>query len=238
MIEVNSTGDSSATEVQAFQFLQFRNGRWYLCDAQEAGRVSSHGHSACLKAAVPANELFHSKFSAVTLPSSSAVTPCHSLRGASVIQPAFRSSSQVTSQFAPSFMLKISSNTDLWLAANATTTAPQAGVSTEARGPCRLPPSTYRRTAPRRQVQKLEEDRGHRRCPVHPPEDLRCLPQRARTWHCRPADPASRERFSVISNGAGSAANVYVGVTGNGCAQVPDLPALSDCHAKAAAVCR
>jgi hypothetical protein len=35
MIEVNSTGDSSVTEVQVFQFLQFRNGRWYLCDAQQ-----------------------------------------------------------------------------------------------------------------------------------------------------------------------------------------------------------
>ena len=202
---------------------------------QYTGRFSSHhGHSACLTTAAPAIELFRCKFSAVTLSSSSAVTPCHSLRGASVIQPAFWRADQ----FAPSFMLKISSNTDLWLAANATTTAPRAGVSTEARGPCRLPPSTYRRTAPRRQAQKLVEDRGHRRCPVHPLEDLRCLPQRARTWHCRPADPVSRERLSVISNGAGSAANVYVGVTGNGCAQVPDLPALSDCHAKAAAVCR
>jgi hypothetical protein len=46
------------------------------------------------------------------------------------------------------------------------------------------------------------------------------------------------ERFSVKSNGAKSAANVYVGVKGSGCAQVPDLPALSDCHDKAAAVCR
>jgi hypothetical protein len=35
MIEVSSTGDSSATEVQAFQFLQFRNGRWYLCNTQQ-----------------------------------------------------------------------------------------------------------------------------------------------------------------------------------------------------------
>ena len=39
MIEVNSTGDSSVTEVQVFQFLQFRNGRWHLCDAP---KVSSH----------------------------------------------------------------------------------------------------------------------------------------------------------------------------------------------------
>ena len=28
----------------------------------------------------------------------------------------------------------------------------------------------------------------------------------------------------------------YVGVTGNGCAQVPDVPALADCDAKADAV--
>jgi hypothetical protein len=39
MIEVKSTGDSSVTEVQVFQFLQFRNGRWGLCDAQEESAV-------------------------------------------------------------------------------------------------------------------------------------------------------------------------------------------------------
>ena len=39
MIEVKSTGDSSASEVQGFQFLQFRNGRWYLCDAQEESAI-------------------------------------------------------------------------------------------------------------------------------------------------------------------------------------------------------
>ena len=39
MIEVNSTGDSSATEFQFLQFLQFRNGRWYLCNAQQESEI-------------------------------------------------------------------------------------------------------------------------------------------------------------------------------------------------------
>ena len=39
MIEVNSTGDSSPTEDQLFQFLQFRNGRWDLCDAQQESAI-------------------------------------------------------------------------------------------------------------------------------------------------------------------------------------------------------
>jgi hypothetical protein len=39
MIEVSSTGDSSKTEVQLFQFLQFRNGRWDLCDTQQESAI-------------------------------------------------------------------------------------------------------------------------------------------------------------------------------------------------------
>jgi hypothetical protein len=39
MIEVNSTGDSGVAEVQVFQFLQFRNGRWDLCDAHEESAI-------------------------------------------------------------------------------------------------------------------------------------------------------------------------------------------------------
>jgi hypothetical protein len=39
MVEVNSTGDSSAAEVQAFQFPQFRNGRWDLCNTQHKSAI-------------------------------------------------------------------------------------------------------------------------------------------------------------------------------------------------------
>jgi hypothetical protein len=39
MLEVNSTGDSSATEVQGFKVLQFRNGRWDLCNAQQESAI-------------------------------------------------------------------------------------------------------------------------------------------------------------------------------------------------------
>ena len=47
MIEVNSTGDSSASEVQVFQFLQFRNARWNLCVMHTKSQQSSRGDGHC-----------------------------------------------------------------------------------------------------------------------------------------------------------------------------------------------
>jgi hypothetical protein len=39
MIEINSTGDSSACEAKDLKVFQFRNGSWELCDAQQKSAI-------------------------------------------------------------------------------------------------------------------------------------------------------------------------------------------------------